>query len=79
MSSSARGFVGIAAEQAGAFEVREVGVHCRGRGEAHGVADLAHGRRVPVRVHVLDEELPDLLLACGEHRGLEHQGLQSPG
>src|SRR3989304_54607 len=32
------------------------------------------GRRIPVLVDGLDEELPDLLLPCGEHRGLLRRG-----
>ena len=57
----------VAAEQSGALEVREVRVHGRRRGEPDRLADLAHGRRVAVPVDVLDEEVPDLLLPCGQH------------
>ena len=39
------------------------------RGEADLLADLAHRGRVAVRVHVLDEVVPDLLLAGGEQGG----------
>ena len=62
----------VAAEQAGALEVRQVRVDGRGRGEADPLADLAHRRRVAVAVDVLDEVVPDLLLAGGEHRRLRH-------
>ena len=58
----------IAPEQAGPFQVREVGVHGRGRGEADRLADLAHGGGIAMPVDVADEELPDLLLPCREHR-----------
>jgi hypothetical protein len=52
----------------------------RGRGrEPDGVSDLAHRRRIAVVVDVLDEELQDLLLTCGEERGLEHRHLSSLG
>ena len=57
----------VAAEEAGALEVREVRMHRRGRGQADLFADLAHRRRVAVAVDVLDQEVPDLLLALGEH------------
>ena len=33
------------------------------------LADLAHGRRIAVPVDVLDEVVPDLLLAGREHAG----------
>ena len=58
----------VALEQPGALEVREMGVHGRRRGEPDLLADLAHRRRVAVGVDVLDEVVPDLLLAVGEHR-----------
>ena len=57
----------VAPQQPGPLEVREVRVHGRRRGEADLLADLAHGRRVAVAVDVLDEVVPDLLLAGGEH------------
>ena len=50
-----------------ALEVREVGVHGRGRGEPDLLADLAHGRWIAVPVDVLDEVVPDLLLPLCEH------------
>ena len=58
----------IALQQTRALEVREVRVDGRRGGETDGVADLADGRRIAVRVHVLGEELPDLLFA-GSNRG----------
>src|SRR5581483_4817715 len=61
----------VAAKETGALEVREVGVHGRRRGEADALSDLAHGRRVAVRVDVLDEVVPDLLLAGGQHGRLQ--------
>src|SRR4029079_7658148 len=64
---------GVASEQPDALEVREVGVHGGGRGEADLLADLAHGGRVAVAVHVGHEELPDLLLARGQC-GLDGHG-----
>ena len=54
----------VALDQPGALEVREVRVHGRRRGEPDRLADLAHRRRVAVRVHVVGQELPDLLLSC---------------
>ena len=63
----------VAAQQPGPLEVREMGVHRRRRGQADLLADLAHGRRVAVAVDVLDEVVPDLLLAVGEH------GVSPPG
>src|SRR5581483_10631528 len=60
----------VALQQARALEVREVRVHRRGRGEPYLLADLAHGRRVAVPVDVLDEVVPDLLLAGGEQETL---------
>src|SRR5207247_1642874 len=50
------------------LEVGEMGVDGRRRGEPHLLADLADGGRIAVRVDVLDEELPDLLLALGQQR-----------
>src|SRR5262249_61266912 len=50
-----------------ALEVREVGVHGRGRGKPDGLADLAHRRRIAVPVDVVDEEVPDLLLSSRQH------------
>ena len=58
----------ITAQKAGPLEVREMRVDGRRRGEPDRLADLAHGRRVAVPVDVADEELPDLLLPCREHR-----------
>ena len=69
----------VAAKEPGPLEICEVSVNRRRRGEPDGVADLTHRGRVPVIVHVADEELPDLLLACGQLSGLEHLGLQSRG
>ena len=58
----------VAMQQAGPLEIRQVRMHRRRRREADVLADLAHGRRVAVLVDVLDEVVPDLLLAGGEHR-----------
>ncbi len=53
----------VATEKSRAFQVREVRVH-GGRGsQPDRIADLTHGRRVAMAVHVLGEELPDLLLS----------------
>ena len=49
-------------------------MHGRGGREADGVADLPNGRWIAVRVDVLGEELPDLLLSCRQHRGLQCRG-----
>src|SRR4029453_14623260 len=38
------------------------------RGQSDRLADLAHGRGIAVPVDVVDEELPDLLLPCGQLR-----------
>ena len=64
----------VAPQQAGALEVREMRVHGRRGGEPDGVADLPNGRWIAVRVHVLGEELPDLLLSCRQHRALQCRG-----
>ena len=64
----------IALEQAGALEVCEVCMDGRRRGEPDGLADLPNGRRITVRVHVLGEELPDLLLSRRQHRSLQGRG-----
>jgi hypothetical protein len=58
----------VALDQAGALEVREVRVHRGRRGEPDRLSDLAHRRRVAVLVDVVGQELPDLLLASGQHR-----------
>ncbi len=58
----------VAAQEAGALEIREMCVDRGGGGEPDGLADLTHGRGIAVPVDVVDEELPDLLLPCGEHR-----------
>jgi hypothetical protein len=58
----------VAPQQPGPLEVREVRVDRRRGREADLLADLADGRRVAVAVDVLDEEVPDLLLAGREHR-----------
>ena len=66
-SSSARGFVRVAAQQAGPLrDWRDA--HRRRRSEPDGVSDLAHGGRIPVRIDVIDDEIPDLLLPGGQHR-----------
>ena len=44
-------------------------MHGRRRGEPDGLADLAHRRRVAVRVDVVGQVVPDLLLSAGQHRG----------
>ena len=64
----------IALQQARTLEVREVCVHGRRGGETNCVADLSNGRRIAVRVHVLGEELPDLLLSRRQHRALQSRG-----
>ena len=66
----------VPSQIAGALEVGEVGVDGRRRGEPDALADLAHRRRVAVPVHVLDEEVPDLLLPAGQrgHEGIRLQG-----
>jgi hypothetical protein len=53
-----------------------VGVDGRGRGEAHGLPDLAHRRRVAVLRAVPLDELEDLLLAL-RHLEVNHQALSS--
>src|SRR5712691_1703250 len=60
----------IAAKVARAFQIREVRMDGRRRGEADLLPDLAHGRRVAVPVDVLDEKVPDLLLSAGQHASL---------
>ena len=60
-----------------AFEIGEVRVHCRRRGEIERRADLPNGRRIAVHPHALADELKYLLLprcetfhrssSCGEH------------
>ncbi len=45
-------------------------MHGRRRGKPDLLADLANGGRVAVPIDVLDEVVPDLLLAGGEHRAL---------
>src|SRR4029453_1133913 len=60
-------FRGIALQETSALEIREVCVHRRGRGEADRLTDLAHRRRVAVRIHVLRQEVENLALPLGEH------------
>ena len=60
----------VAAQHPGTLEIREVRVHRRGRGEAHLLADLAHGRWIPVLGGVADDEVVDLLLALAQHARL---------
>jgi hypothetical protein len=57
----------VAPQVSGPLEVGQVGVDGRRRGEPHRLADLAHGGRIPVRVHVADDELVDLSLTLREH------------
>ncbi len=56
----------VAPEQAGPLEVRQVRVDGGRRSQPDRLADLAHGRGIAVPVDVVDEELPDLLLPCGQ-------------
>src|SRR6185436_7624248 len=56
----------VALDEARALEVREVSVNGRGGREANRLADLADGRRVPVRVRVLRQEVENLALPLGE-------------
>src|SRR3954451_13483744 len=60
------GLRGVAAQEADLLEIREVRVHRRGGGETHGLADVAHGRRIAVLRVVLLNEVEDLLLALGQ-------------
>src|SRR5690606_17432427 len=54
---------GVAPEVAPALQGGEVGVHGGGGGEADGLADLAHRRRVAVLARVPLDDLEDLSLA----------------
>src|SRR5262249_56975854 len=60
------GLRGVGMQQRGAVEVGEVGVSGGGRRKADGLTDLAHSRRIAMRVDVLDEEAPDLALTAGQ-------------
>ena len=59
----------IADEVAGVLQVVEVRLDGGGRLEADGFADLAHRRWVTPLVLVLDDDIEDLALACGERVG----------
>ena len=65
-SSIARGFEGSRLQQPDLLQVGQVRVHGRGRVQAHGFADLPHGRRVPGLRRVLADEVEDLLLPLGQ-------------
>src|SRR6185437_10303373 len=64
----------VALDQTRALQVREVSVHRAWRGEPDCLTDLAHRRRIPVLVHVVGQELPDLLLSACQHRGTSGSG-----
>jgi len=64
-------------EQPGALEIRQVGVHRRGRGQPDRLPDLPHGGRVAMRVDVIDEEVPYLLLSSRQHLRLQGWGSRS--
>ena len=53
----------VAAQQPDLLEVREMGVHRRGRGQPDRLADVTHRRRIAVLRRVLLDEVEDLLLA----------------
>ena len=61
----------ILLQEPGAFEVGELGMDRRGRGQSDGVPDLAHRGRVAAFPHRLGDEVHDPLLAgCDvRHRG----------
>src|ERR1700756_3531782 len=54
-------------------------MHGRGRREADGLADLAHGRRVAVPVDVIAEKAPDLALPAGQLGCRLHLTLRGSG
>jgi len=56
----------IAPQHADLFEVRQVRVHRRRRGQPDGLADVPHRRRIAVLGRVLADEVVDLLLALRE-------------
>jgi hypothetical protein len=53
------------------LEVGQMRVHGGRRGEAHGLADVAHRRRIAVLRGVALDEVEDLLLALGQIDHLE--------
>src|SRR5581483_284104 len=57
----------VAPQEPCPLEVRQVRVDRRRRREPDRLTDLANGRRIPVAVDVLDQEVPDLPLPRGEH------------
>ena len=69
ITSSARGLVASRRIRPGALQLRQMRVHRRRRGEPDRLADLTHGRRIPVGIHVGVHELENLLLPLGQiHR-----------
>src|SRR5204862_506673 len=51
---------GVAAQEAGLLQIRQMGVNGRGGVQADGLADLTNGRRVAVFAGVLADEIEDL-------------------
>src|SRR5439155_8521771 len=61
----------IVLQQSGAFEVGELGVDRRRRGQTHGLPDLANGGWIAALAHGLGDEVHDPLLPGSDvrHRG----------
>ena len=57
---------GVASQLARTLEVGQVRVHGRGGGEADGLADVPHRRRIPEVRRIAFDEVEDLLLALGQ-------------